>query len=585
MRANRSSHNEQKRFYHLLQKFRDAQLENYVPDLDYSTSDYHHIRPRGLTKTYSTCQFDQGISSAHGRQVSRFTVISNAAETERSYDPFKASRPQHLDAMRNSHAKITIHCTRPSDDSKGMFAKSHAPSSRPLTRTSNRSATSVANVRSRHLSSTHTSNHSFASSSRSAHSRSQFRVSARYKRGVSFSSTRGRIASHQHETTGTSRLRHSRISSNASDIATNRSIEPTIEAILTAPSSYIKSKKSRIAARRPGDRTSLLWHDDVRQLSTSLAKDCDVAFNSSTNEHAESKRSIIGRRKSILGTRRGSIHGRPLPPPPRQSESMRIELLEAKRNAELRKKHGTDSPRYLERMVSHLDRLIQPVSPTQSALSSRRNASAPNESYRAPPTHALPSINEHRGEDANSMYASKGDSRNASAPEPRNHHKSTVDRQTIRLVDDSVLNRPVRAPAPLTIRKKPSLATTQEPETSYAQALRQRASGLDLRQQYRTAGQPNLSQVTETSDQIEEGDSVGTVLRHKASYWFKRNSRSSDQLHRHSASTSTSSTTPGDSILDTEIAPLVQAPRRKRSGIIERLFKKVAKPDISMGSM
>ena len=104
--------NDQKLFYTLLLKYREEQLENYVPGIDHSTSDYHHVRPPALTKAYSTCHFPQPNARAHGRQVSKFTVISNAAETEMSYDPFKASRPQHLNGFRNSTVKITIHRNR-----------------------------------------------------------------------------------------------------------------------------------------------------------------------------------------------------------------------------------------------------------------------------------------------------------------------------------------------------------------------------------------------------------------------------------------------------------------------------------------
>src|SRR5688572_30494387 len=96
-------------FYSLFLKYRNSQLENYVPDgIGYSSSDYHHVRPQALQRAYSTCQFPPEISG-HSRQASRFTVFSNSAGTEHSYDPFKASRPQHLDRMYSNRLKVTIH--------------------------------------------------------------------------------------------------------------------------------------------------------------------------------------------------------------------------------------------------------------------------------------------------------------------------------------------------------------------------------------------------------------------------------------------------------------------------------------------
>ncbi|PTB68323.1 Pkinase-domain-containing protein [Trichoderma citrinoviride] len=103
--------NDQKAFYWLLYNYREQQLEDFKPELSHSMSDYHHLKPNSWRKRVSTCEFSQPRANGHGRSISRFTVISTAAETEdgtvQSYDPFRGSRMLKTCGSQASHARIT----------------------------------------------------------------------------------------------------------------------------------------------------------------------------------------------------------------------------------------------------------------------------------------------------------------------------------------------------------------------------------------------------------------------------------------------------------------------------------------------
>ncbi|KKF92623.1 Serine/threonine-protein kinase GIN4 [Ceratocystis platani] len=110
------SPNTQQAFYWLLQNYRERQLEDFKPEIAHSRSDYHHFTPSAWKRKISTCEFTSG------RSVSRFTVISQVAETEvetvASYDPYNVNKYSAADnslASGNepSRTKVTIH-RRPS---------------------------------------------------------------------------------------------------------------------------------------------------------------------------------------------------------------------------------------------------------------------------------------------------------------------------------------------------------------------------------------------------------------------------------------------------------------------------------------
>jgi serine/threonine-protein kinase HSL1 (negative regulator of Swe1 kinase) len=498
--------NEQKLFYSLLVKYRDAQLENYAPDVGYSASDYHHTKPFNLTKTYSTCHFQPTKLKGHARQTSKFTVISNGGDTERSYDPFKASRPQHLNHPHSGHVTVTIH-----HEENSTRIPRPSTASRPKSQTS---SIAISNDHQRQQSLAppkfYSSRSSMASSTRSRSSNPHLRAGLGYKRGVSFSHVRRNSAGTQLQQfdISTTPTRGSRHRNNAE--STKDSSDMVHKVNNPQPvTQYIRSKKAPMGGSRtlpspvkPG-RVSLIWSEDVRKLSTSLAKDCDEAFNrtsvvtevdtseisgpktktstlSKFNKKIETP-SQIGSKSSHpqAPTLKGdhmSLKDRPLPRAPARTESVEMELKEAKKLAEQRQKAGNgDSFHYLDRMVSHIDELIQPLSPGRA----RRVISAPVDTKRTSLARPLPSIHEAQGENPSpgrrqgivsfqehNRRVETKNNRTASAPEPRDtgrlrhDHRYTepnpLSRETIRVVTSTSFESPVKPPAPLFIRKKSS---------------------------------------------------------------------------------------------------------------------------------
>ncbi|TVY83053.1 Serine/threonine-protein kinase [Lachnellula suecica] len=559
--------NEQKLFYSLLLKYRDAQLENYTPDIGYSTSDYHHVRPQALTKTYSTCHFPPPKSKSHGRQTSRFTVISNAAETEKSYDPFKASRPQHLDSFRPAdRATITIHRT----GGQGSKDDKITTKQRLVSRTS---VASSERGRQRKLAAPKpfASRSSLASSTRSRSSAPHVRAAVGNRRGVSFSHLRKSslsIGTPRAASADTQRIpaigrhsNHTEVTDDGGD-----SLRPVSE--MPASTRYIRSRKVQSALPQPvssmvgakSGNGSQIWTEDVRQLSTSLAKDCDEAFNRSTVQTASGvPPKVKDPQPSLSGTgrklKRASLDTRPLPAPPSRSDSVKLELLEARKQAELRKASGEDiSPSYLDRMVSHIDRLIQPPSPAKCHLD-RRTSSAPpvDKKYQAS-GRLLPSIHEAGSEDVSPKLPSNPNqaaglhrqekpktSRTASAPEPRATYKNQpedrfsgpdpYERATIRVVLPS---SPVKAPAPLTIRKKgvkdvqPPLFSDVRSSSRTSHANGRQSSASDHEHAARAGSRLGADGEKNANGKLGTECSSDTIVR-KTSNWFKRHSKGSEE--------------------------------------------------------
>jgi len=578
-----------------------------MPDVGYSASDYHHVRPQALTKTYSTCHFPQPKSKYHGRQVSRFTVISNAAETEKSYDPFKASRPQHLDAVRPAdRATITIH----RDGDQGV-KEDKIPTKQGLaSRASLGSGSERGRPRKLVPPRPYASRSSLASSTRSRGSAPYVRATVGHPRGVSFSHLRRRspsVEAHRlvsADPKHTSNARHSNHTEVTDDgVDSLRPVGGT-----PASTRYIRSRKAQSAALQPPLPTtgaksgcgSQIWTEDVRQLSSSLAKDCDEAFNRSTvTSNSTGTSAVVGTNQKL---KRSVLDTRPLPPPPSRSDSVKVELLEARKQAELRKASGEDvSPGYLDRMVSHIDRLIQPTSPVQP-LPERRASSAPVEKKNLTIGRLLPSIYEAGGEDPSPRGLSGSgntadshrnthvkSSRTASAPEPRAAYKTYSDdrfsqpdsheRNTIRVVNPSSPTSPVKPPAPLTIRKKGGLnlghndhAHRHDPRAADPQHTHRTDVNLSVKQH--VGGSSEDKRANEHSG---HNVSSGTIVR-KTSNWFKRNSRSSEDGFKGETSQSSSNNT-----IPPHTDIKLPVPSKTKGFSLRRLFKKRdSKPDMTV---
>ncbi|CAI4211142.1 unnamed protein product [Parascedosporium putredinis] len=86
--------NDQKVFYHLLQKYRERQLEDFDPDIAHAQSDYHHLKPSTWRKKKVTREFTNDDGDGINKSVSRITIVSSVADIDEdsidTYDPFNA---------------------------------------------------------------------------------------------------------------------------------------------------------------------------------------------------------------------------------------------------------------------------------------------------------------------------------------------------------------------------------------------------------------------------------------------------------------------------------------------------------------
>ena len=398
-----------------------------------------------------------------------------------------------------------------------------------------------------------------------------------------------------------------------------------------ASARYVRSRKTESTASqplpptpaaRPG-RSSQIWTEDVRQLSSSLAKDCDEAFNRSTVVSTSDKpQKVKASSLSVAGTtrklKRSSLDTRPLPAPPR-SDSVKIELLEARKQAELRKASGDVSPGYLDRMVSHIDRLIQPSESAKHHPDRRTSSAPPVEKIHLTSGRLLPSIHESGGEDglprrpSDSKFSGrhrqvqvKG-SRTASAPEPRVAYKTyledrfslpdSYERDTIRVVNPSSPRSPVKPPAPLTIRKKgkggpPALMSGGLSSGYNGHTHGHRSSASESRQNYRADSKFDVpldlgraGDDSNTDDQFVHDSSTGTIIR-KTSNWFKRSSKGSEEDYKMSTRAETSqSQYSSNNTIQPHLEANLPVLSKTKGFSLRRLFKKRnSKSDMTVGS-
>jgi serine/threonine-protein kinase HSL1 (negative regulator of Swe1 kinase) len=507
-----------------------------------------------------------------------------------SYDPFRASRPQNLlGTTEATRTNVVVHRGRPTVQDMKATSRSSRNSS---------STSRVNRSRQQHLAPPRgfASRSSLASSTKSRGSNHGPRLALSHKRGVSFS--------HIRKMSGTSQNRGGAVEANQNSRTVDQSIKAenvTIDGSnfhnsnlsLSSPAQYIRSRKATASSSQPllslpkRDRVSRLWNEDVRQLSSSLAKTCDEAFNrTSVVSTVHTKMSGLEDSQDVLYdspissfeqadirylgsavtplqvqnavTRslrgRNASDSRPLPPPPTRSDSVNIELAEARKKVQLRKLSGADSPGYIDRMVSHIDQLMQPT--PLKPKGDRRALSVPINSRVHDTGRALPSINESNREgtfsDRSSDYenfvllervkvAESG--RHTSAPEPRLPKKSLhhdFDDRTSRRgartgqgigVIQLYSPSPAKPPAPLNIRKKAPQGPPLMSGANRGIGSRGRPPKFDLRQQYSASStvvtSPQLSSVDGIRplyDPFADESAIGTV-REKPN-WFKRTSES-----------------------------------------------------------
>ncbi|RKF72601.1 putative serine threonine-protein kinase gin4 [Golovinomyces cichoracearum] len=392
-----SEPNDQKLFYNLLIKFRDAQLENYMPDLGHSSSDYHHVRPVSLTKTFSTCHFPQARKKFHRRTGSKFTVISNTPENEREHLKFN----NYLKNRNREHDSKLLCCEMLSG-SRESYENSKAIKPK-VSRVSSQTTPCIVQ-KPPFPPETLASRQSLARSTRSHNSARKIRVSCdKKRRGVCFNHLRKNSPSGRRSHSLNSLLIHKPDCKNHSEIVPRdgdfshpitRNFGFSIDDLSNKPQQISPSSNS-VAVNL--DHINQKFNEDVRLQSNSLARDCDEAFNGCGGSILKDPKTHMKYRVNSTPlnkkTKISDLNNRPLPQPPAmQIESVKIELLEAREKAELRRKlGGYESPAYLDRLVTHIDQLIQPLS--QNNLSGdRRVISAPSDMRKNDVSNQLPSI-------------------------------------------------------------------------------------------------------------------------------------------------------------------------------------------------
>lgn len=264
--------NDQKAFYWLLHDYRAKQLEDFKPELAHSMSDYHHMKPSIWKKRVSTCQFSQPRANGHGRSISRFTVISNAAEGDNatvvSYDPYRASgRLQHCDSQV-SQAKVVVH--RDGIVSPAAQARARSASNANVRRARVNSTKGLATAK---LGSTKGSMTSLNSRQGTP---SCTGPSLRHKRAVDFSHMRKRSNSTTKVQNADSHPGTDPSSAHDEAIPVQR-VRNNIPAVPKVPAVF---KRPQSDTPHVVKNASALFREELRHFSNDIARNCDEAFRS-----------------------------------------------------------------------------------------------------------------------------------------------------------------------------------------------------------------------------------------------------------------------------------------------------------------
>ena len=323
------------------------------------------------------------------------------------------------------------------------------------------------------------------------------RKSTSYKRNVSFmhnrkrsfSSRHPRLRSQEHHTSPfTLQERFVRDQSQLQAKSKETSISPSASLKATIRSEelpVVRSRKSPVkehTAKKPRVE-SHYWKDDARKVSVEMEKLCDDAFNRSpiTSSIPTPRTEATGNRFSqntysspatsfsvhedpvpMSVTRHSKARQievdylqRPLPLPPATERHIGSEHLGSYTQRELAKTRdllkqraaeATMSPGYLDEVIAHLDRLMQP-SVIRLHEEERRAISTPD-----------PSSGILR-KDTFEQIMEKGNIGFRSASEPSKGQDTTHTQSTIRVVDPSDGLKPISPVKPLTIRKKSESST------------------------------------------------------------------------------------------------------------------------------
>ena len=469
----------------------------------------------------------------------------SVADTEESYDPFRPSRTPIVDA-RAEQANVTV-LRGASKASRRSRAPSNAasvrhpalarlqkddvfsiPSSPPsLPYTGDRQA---GKLRKDSATSRYSSKTSLASSNRQRSSPAGFRKSISYKRGVSFTHLRKRSGHNPlppatiDQVPSLPTLQQRYLDDQSND---ESAVPPTPpESSPPAASPLVRSRKDTASttyaqelAAKKARIASHYWKEDARKVSTELEKFCDEAFKDrfsvasstptavtlATDPHDvsyESPATSLSVREFSGISSKVTNHAvaarekdenlsrqRPLPPPPSRELVGSYTQRELAKARDLLIQRAADTsagltPGYLDDVIAHLDRLMQPsTTRIYEQDSSRRVASAPGQTSPVSSGY-LPPINEERlvsghGRDEFERLIERGHQGYRATSEPAATRSIPTNRSpptrgfnadektTIRVVDYEGQG-PISPVRPLVIRKR-SGASTPPAESSQHQ--------------------------------------------------------------------------------------------------------------------
>lgn len=504
-------------------------------------SDYHHLKPAVWKKRISTAQFEKPRANGHGRSISRFTVISNAADTEpettQPYDPYRGSRMLKHSDSQVSQTRVVVH-----RDSQVVTISQSGQTTRA--RSGSNARRMRANSTRGSLTSRPQSSHGSLASLRNTRAGTpQVRAhSLRHKRGVDFSHIRRRSSSAgPRQQNGSRHLGSGAVdSSGHGDTAAARAQSP--EMTRAADGTYPKAIGAPSTVHRVSGQSgvSMMFNEELRHFSNNIAKDCDKAFRSSIVEYDSEADSLTdGERKHresnpfsinlesptttvspMTEASTASWHSRPLPPLPKDTSSQATSALDNDEYATIfEEDNGVAVPVLLSR---HVDRRI---------------VSAPAHSQPNRKLSTLPSINENAGMhgDGTRIVSAPPHSRMRQANE-KNYGMDYLSRveQTIRVVNSPISGSPQK------VSQNTQTAGERQGDEGFGRALnRQLAYHAD-----------------DEDDHIYDAE---TAPRKRMLTWFRRTSKaefsteSSTKAHRKpSGPTNSKSTQRSDEDLHSE---------------------------------
>ena len=487
------------------------------------------------------------LSSDAPRTSQSYHRQPSIAETEHSYDPFRPSRHQITNAQaeyanitvlrgasgasrRGRAPSNTVSVRHPAltrVQDEEIYTISSSPPALPPLPALPSAANGQNNRLRRERMARYVSRSSLASSNAQRTSTAAFHKSASYKRGVNFSHTRKRSTSDQ--------LPPSRVQQAPSPPTLQQryindklgTSTPTLPktVLVDSPdplySPVIRSRKEApnvtlaqdIAARK-AKTTSHYWKEEARIVSSELEKFCDEAFNRSSvassapttvagpydQSYGTSATSLFVREDSgasVVITSHGRnapekvkdpYHERPLPQPPSSELIGSYTQRELTKTRDLLRQRAADpnagmTPGYLDEVIAHLDRLMQPSTvKSHQQGDDRRVTSAPDQK---PPN--VGKLSQVREEGQNRRHVStvsyetkqKGNravseptSRKLVASERSPTRRARIeDEPSIRMVQYN--DAPMSPIRPLVIRKRSGASTPSEESIPMPQSQEQ----------------------------------------------------------------------------------------------------------------